>query len=277
MQLGDWKFSSFSDGQFKLDGGSMFGVVPRTMWEKHHPADEKNRIDIALRCLLVEHGDRKILIDTGIGDRWDEKFSKLYAVERSAGQLVGELSAAGITATSITDVILTHLHFDHCGGTFGVNQDPIFPNAKHWIQQRHWKWALSPTERDQASFRQEDFHKLEELGVLELVDGVQEIIPGVICRPVSGHTPGQQVVEFTTGAGNVAFMGDLVPLASQIRVPWIMGYDLNPLLTMEEKKDHLSRAALNNTIMVFEHDPLIEAATIEFVDGKFRLLKQITL
>jgi len=240
MQLGDWKFRAFHDGSIKLDGGAMFGVVPKVFWEKHHPADEKNRITLDLRCLLVDHGNRRILVDTGMGDRWTEKQMRIYGVERRPNQLVAELAEAGITRESITDVIFTHLHFDHCGGALQEkegNLTPVFANARHWLQKRQWEWANKPSERDHASFRQQDFAGLEADGQLELVNGVQEIIPGVRVTPINGHTPGQQIVEFHTGEGVVAFVGDLLPLMSQTHIPWIMGFDLNPLLTVTERNN----------------------------------------
>jgi len=280
MQLGDWTFRAFTDGDFRLDGGAMFGVVPRVMWERHHPPDDLNRIAMTLRCLLAEHGDRRVLVDTGIGDRWEDKHREIFAIERGQGHLVGELAAAGVSADSITDVVLTHLHFDHCGGTLRAVDDrlePMFPNAKHWVQDKHWRWAHQPTDRDKASFRIDDFHPLEAGGLLELVDGPREIIPGVKVTPVNGHTTGQQLVEFDTGAGVVVYCADLIPLASQINVPWIMGYDLNPLLTLEEKRRFLSRAAEDDYLLIFEHDAAHECARVAFEDGKFKAVGPHTL
>jgi glyoxylase-like metal-dependent hydrolase (beta-lactamase superfamily II) len=274
MKLGDWKFRAFHDGRFKLDGGSMFGVVPKVMWEQKHPADDSNRIDLDLRCLLAENGDRRILVDTGMGDRWPEKKAEMFGLVRRPNQLLAELAEAGITRESITDVVMTHLHFDHSGGVMRQAEDgglePVFPAATHWVQKRQWDWAGSPSERDRASFRHEDFAGLLDAGKLELIDGPAEIIPGVKVTPVSGHTPGQQLVEFHTGKRVVVYVGDLIPFLSQVHVPWIMGFDLNPLLTVTEKKQFLTRAAEDNYILVFEHDHLNEAATVMFADGKFR-------
>ncbi len=273
MKLGDWTFRAFHDGRFKLDGGSMFGVVPKVMWEKKHPADESNRIDLDLRCLLVEYGDRRILVDTGMGDRWAERQTDMFGLVRRPNQLVAELAEAGITRESITDVILTHLHFDHAGGALREGDDglePVFSQARHWVQTRHWDWAVNPSERDRASFRADDFAALKDKGHLELVDGPTEIMPGVRVTPISGHTPGQQVVEFHTGQGVVVFVGDLIPFLSQVHVPWIMGFDLNPLLTVTEKKQFLTRAVEDSFVLVFEHDHLHEAATVKFQDGKFK-------
>ena len=273
MRLGDWRFRAFHDGRFKLDGGAMFGVVPKVFWEKEHPADDRNRIDLDLRCLLADCGERRLLVDTGLGDRWTEKQVGIFAIERRPRQLTAELAEAGITRESITDVVLTHLHFDHAGGALREGEDglePVFPNARHWIQKRHWDWAHDPSERDRASFRREDFDLLETRGQLQFVDGAAELFPGVRVTPVNGHTTGQQVVEFHTGQGVLAFVGDLIPFLSQLHVPWIMGFDLNPLLTVTEKKQFLSRAAEDDYILVFEHDARFEAATVRFADDRFR-------
>lgn len=281
MRLGDWRFRAFHDGRFKLDGGAMFGVVPKVHWEKQHPADASNRIDLDLRCLLAETGDRRVLVDTGMGDRWPEKQVGIFAIERRPRQLTAELAEAGITRESITDVVLTHLHFDHAGGVLregeGGGLEPAFPNARHWVQKRHWDWAHDPSDRDRASFRREDFDLLESRGQLQLVDGATEIMPGVRVTPVNGHTTGQQVVEFHTGQGVLAFVGDLIPYLSQVHVPWIMGFDLNPLLTVAEKKKFLTRAAEDGYVLVFEHDPRFEAATVRFSDGRFQPDQVFTL
>lgn len=280
MKLGDWHFRAFHDGRFKLDGGAMFGVVPKVMWEQQHPADASNRIDLDLRCLLVDHGDRRILVDTGMGDRWDPKKTGVFALERRPNQLVAELAEQGITAESVTDVVLTHLHFDHSGGTIREvdgQLQPTFAQARHWVQKRHWEWAANPSERDRASFRPDDFAPLRETGQLELIDGNLEILPGVRVTTISGHTPGQQMVEFHTGDKVVVFCGDLLPFRSQVHIPWIMGYDLNPLLTVTEKKQFLTRAAEDGYILVFEHDTVHEAATVIYADGKFKPDSTFTL
>ena len=273
MKLGEWEFRAVHDGRFKLDGGAMFGVVPKTFWQKQHPADEHNRIDLDLRCLLADGPDgRRVLVDTGMGERWDEKKAGIFGLARRPNQLVAELAELGVTRGSVTDVILTHLHFDHAGGAVREGDDglePTFPEARHWIQKRQWDWAHGPSERDRASFRAEDFALLKDRGRLELVDGPGEIMPGVRVTPVSGHTPGQQMVEFHTGAGVLVYCADLLPFLSQVHVPWIMGFDLNPLLTVTEKKQFLTRAVEDDYVLVFEHDPVHEAATVRFEDGRF--------
>jgi len=280
MQRGDWTFHAVTDGRFKLDGGSMFGVVPRVMWEKHHAADEFNRIAMTLRCLVARRGERVILVDTGIGDRWADKQKKIFAIDREPDHLLRRLDELGVAPEDVTDVVLTHLHFDHTGGTVRERDgmlEPTFPKAEHWVQEKHWRWAHQPSERDRASFRADDFHLLEDAGLLRLANGREEILPGVHVHPVHGHTPGQQVVEFHTGEGVVAYVGDLLPLASQLRVPWIMGFDLNPLLTLEEKKQYLSRALEENYLLVFEHDVDVECCHVGYEDGHFRAEGPYTL
>jgi glyoxylase-like metal-dependent hydrolase (beta-lactamase superfamily II) len=280
MKRGDWTFRAFLDGRFRLDGGSMFGVVPRVLWERQHEPDGLNRIELALRCLFAESGERRVLVDVGIGDRWEEKQRAIYAIDRRPGQLLQELGEAGIAPESITDVVLTHLHFDHCGGALRDGPGgpvPCFPNARHWVQLRHWNWAKQPTERDRASFRSADFLPLETAGLLQVVDGAQEIIPGVRVVPVSGHTPHQQMVEFDAPEGGVVFCADLLPFASHLRIPWIMGFDLNPLLTLNEKREFLSRAAEEQTTLVFEHDPAVEACGVTFTDKGFEPVGPFTL
>ncbi len=280
MRMGDWTFRAVLDGRFRLDGGSMFGVVPRVLWQKRHPADDSNRIELALRCLLAESGDRRLLVDTGIGERWDDKGRRIYAIERRPHQLLRELEAAGVAAEAVTDVVLTHLHFDHAGGVVQPGPDgptPTFPNARHWVQRKHWEWAHAPTDRDRASFHVEGFRRLVELGLLEQVDGAREIAPGARLVPINGHTPGQQMVEFHTGDGTLVYCADLIPFASQVHVPWIMGFDLNPLLTLNEKREFLSRAVEEGYVLVFEHDPTVEACTVKFADDRFQVDRTLSL
>ncbi|MBD3221970.1 MBL fold metallo-hydrolase [bacterium] len=272
MQLGDWTFRLLDDGQIRFDGGAMFGIVPKPLWEKQIGADDRNRIPIGLRCLLAEGGGRRVLVDTGVGDRWDAKQRAIYGMDRRAGELLNQLDEAGLARGSITDVVLTHLHFDHAGGAC-LDADglvPTFPEATYWLQKQQWEWAQHPSDRDRASFRAEDFAPLEESGRLELVDGATEILPGLRVGPVSGHTPGQQVPEFHTDDGTLVFMADFIPTVAHIHLPWIAGFDLNPLLTLSEKREFLSRAAADDYILVFQHETVHDACRVEFSDGRFR-------
>jgi glyoxylase-like metal-dependent hydrolase (beta-lactamase superfamily II) len=271
MQLGDWSFKVFTDGIFRLDGGASFGIVPKPLWEPRQPADARNRIPVALRCLLAEGHGRRVLIDTGIGDRWDAKQRDIYGMERQAGQLLVELADQDIRREDITDVVLTHLHFDHCGGAC-LDLDgmtPAFPRARWWVQRQQWDWAHDPSERDRGSYRREDFAPLAAHGALELLAGPEEIAPGLRVTPVHGHTPGMQLVEFHTGAGTLVFLADLIPTVDHVPLPWVSGYDLNPLLTISEKRELLSRAVADDYLLVLQHDPRHEVCRVGFADGRF--------
>jgi glyoxylase-like metal-dependent hydrolase (beta-lactamase superfamily II) len=273
MRLGDWTFTLLSDGAFRLDGGASFGIVPKPLWEKKIAADSRNRVPVALRCLLAEGQGRRILVDTGIGDRWDAKQRDIYGMERRAGQLLTELESAGIARQSITDVVLTHLHFDHAGGACldrAGGMAPAFTEARWWVQRQQWDWAQNPSERDRVSFRPEDFEVLADTGRLELVDGPQEILPGLRLQPVHGHTPGMQVPEFRTGGGVLVFLADLIPTVAHLHLPWIAGFDLNPLLSLSEKRQLLSRSVEEDHLLVFQHDPQHEACRVTFQDGRFQ-------
>jgi glyoxylase-like metal-dependent hydrolase (beta-lactamase superfamily II) len=272
MQLGNWTFKIFSDGIIRLDGGAMFGVVPRPLWEKQVAPDERNRIPVALKCLLAEGHGRRVLIDTGVGDRWDARQREIYGMTRRAGELLTQLHDAGLAREDITDVVLTHLHFDHAGGAV-LDSDglvPTFPNATYWLQQQQWDWAARPSERDRASFRPDDFEALHAAGRLRLIDGAQEIMPELRVLPVSGHTPGQQITEFHTADGVLVFMADFVPFLAHLHLPWVAGFDLNPLITLSEKRQFLSRAAADDYLLVFQHDAAHESCRVEFSEGRFR-------
>lgn len=278
MQLGNWTFKLLSDGIIRLDGGAMFGVVPRPLWEKQVAPDGRNRVPLALRCLLAEGHGRRVLIDTGMGDRWDVRQRDIYGMTRRAGELLHQLDEAGIPRDSITDVVLTHLHFDHAGGACldGNGIEPAFAEATYWVQRQQWDWARQPSERDRGSFRPEDFEALAESGRLELVEGQQEILPDLRLVPVSGHTPGQQIAEFHTADGVLVFLADFIPFLAHLHLPWVAGFDLNPLITISEKRQFLSRAAADHYLLVFQHDAEHEACRVEFADGRFRASEVVT-
>ncbi len=272
MQLGNWTFKIFSDGVYRLDGGASFGIVPKPMWEKRIAADERNRIPVALRCLLAEGHGHRVLVDTGIGDRWDAKQRDIYGMDRRAGQLLTELDAAGIAREPITDVVLTHLHFDHVGGArldLADGMSPAFPQARWGVQRTHWEWAHTPSERDRGSFRPDDFEALAATDRLELVEGNVEILPELRVTPLGGHTPGMQIPEFHTEAGTLVFLADLIPSVAHIHLPWVAGFDLNPLLSLSEKRQLLSRAVEDDYLLVFQHDPRHETCRVAFAEGRF--------
>lgn len=266
MQIGDYSVKLVDAGRFYLDGGAMFGVVPRALWEKRKAADEKNRIEMCTNLLLVEGNGHRILIDTGVGDKFDEKLRNIYGVDYSRHNLQSAFKELKITPAEITDVILTHLHFDHAGGSTCRNSDgsirPTFPNAKYYLQKRQFGWAMQPSEKDRASYFQENFIPLQENNQLILLDEGAEIFPGIELIPVEGHTVGQQMVLIHGEPQSLLFAADLVPTSAHIPIPWVMAYDLYPLITIEEKKHFLSLAADQNWLLFFEHDPEIHCAAV---------------
>jgi glyoxylase-like metal-dependent hydrolase (beta-lactamase superfamily II) len=281
LKVGPWQVDLLSDGVYRLDGGAMFGVVPRVLWEKKHLPDDQNRVELALNCLLLRDGERTVLIDNGMGDGWSEKELAIYGLERPEGDLLANLGRLGLDPSEITDVVLTHLHFDHAGGTVrgeGEEARLVFPNAQHWLQSANLRWAQNPTERDRVSYRAQKWELLlQDPDRLRLVEGATEILPHLRAIPVNGHTPGQQLLLAGEDDDQLLFAGDLVPYASQLRVSWVMAYDLNPLLTLQEKRDILARAASEDWVLVFEHDPEIAAARIQGEDGNFSVRERVEI
>jgi glyoxylase-like metal-dependent hydrolase (beta-lactamase superfamily II) len=259
------KLYPIETGRFALDGGAMFGIIPRPLWEHKIKPDQRNRIPLALRALLIEAGERRILIDTGIGEKWSPKERDIYAIDHSRFTLEGSLLALGLACDDITDVIITHLHFDHAGGAVKeVNGKlvPTFPRARYHIQQNNLEWALEPTERDVGSYLKNNVEPLIEAGVINPVLGEQTLFRGVSVKPVNGHTSSQQIVFIETGKSTVIYCGDLIPTSAHIPPAWIMGYDLNPLQTLEEKRALLKEAVNHDWILFFEHDPEIAACRV---------------
>jgi glyoxylase-like metal-dependent hydrolase (beta-lactamase superfamily II) len=243
----------------------MFGVVPKVLWERSDPADQRNRIEMAARPLLLVGNGRVVLVDTGNGDKMPEKLREIYKIETGGPTLRSSLEALGIRPEDVTDVILTHLHFDHAGGATvreAGRLTPTFPNARYHVQREHWEAALSPTERDHASFFRDDFLPLHEQGVLHFTDGDGEILPGISLEVFYGHTTALQCPVISDGTSTLMYCADLVPMVAHVQLPWIMAYDLRPLVTLEEKRKILARAAAERWILFFEHDPRVAAARI---------------
>ena len=271
---------TINTGFFKLDGGAMFGVVPKSIWNKLNPADENNMCTWAMRCLLIEDGNRLILIDNGIGEKQDDKFFSHYYLHGD-DTLDKSLAAHGFQRNDITDVILTHLHFDHCGGSIVRENDllvPAFKNAVYWSNQRHWKWATEPNEREKASFLKENILPIQESGQLKFIETASHDFPeNIIIRQAFGHTDAMMLPQFTYKNKTILFMADLLPSAAHIPLPYVMGYDMFPLTTLNEKKSFLSEALQNEYILFFEHDPLIECGTLQMTDKGIRLGEKFTL
>jgi len=262
-------------GNFKLDGGAMFGVVPKVIWNKLVPANENNLCNWSMRCLLVEIEDRKILIDTGIGNKQSEKFYGHYDLN-GEDSLMGSLTSNGISADQITDVLLTHLHFDHCGGAIIKRDDallPQFPNAIYHLTESHWNHANNPNDRERASFLPENFMLLKELGLLNFVSEGDIIADCIEIKVFNGHTFGMIAPIIHWGATKLMYMADLIPAAAHIPVNYVMGYDIQPLITMEEKKSLLPWLESEQIWLVFEHDASFCRAQVQQNDrGQFKAL-----
>ena len=267
-------------GHFKLDGGAMFGVVPKALWNRHQPADENNRCTWAMRCLLIEAHGRVILIDTGMGNKQDDKFRSHFE-PHGEGDLLASIARAGYTREEITDVVLTHLHFDHCGGA--VQKRPngdlelTFPNAIHWSEENHWKWATDPNPRERASFLKENILPIKESGMLKFVNDDTEIIPELWFAIADGHTHGMLIPHLEIGEETLVFMADLLPSPTHIPLAWVMGYDIDPLQTIREKEAFLAEAAENNFILFYEHDPVIECSRVVQTEKGFRASDTMSL
>ena len=272
-----WKINVIESGKFKLDGGAMMGSVPKVLWNKTNPSDELNRIDLAMRCLLLDNGKEKILIETGIGNKNSSKFVEMFCIEQSTFPLKDELKSFGYELEDITHVILTHLHFDHAGGSTHSVDDkilPTFPNAKYIISKSNWEAALNPNPNDRASYLHENFVPLKEFGQLILVDDDEEFLEGISGLAFYGHTTGQQLIKITVENESLVFCSDLIPLKSHLKIPWIMGYDLNAMKTLEEKSTFLTEAAEKNWLLFFYHDPKTIAVKIKKIEKYFDIIEE---
>jgi glyoxylase-like metal-dependent hydrolase (beta-lactamase superfamily II) len=275
------KLYTINTGYFKLDGGAMFGVVPKTIWNKINPSDENNLCSWALRCLLIEDGDRLILVDNGNGDKQDAKFFSHYHLHGD-DTLEKSLAKYGFTKDDITDVFLTHLHFDHCGGSIKREGDklvPNFPNATFWSNKEHWDWATDPNEREKASFLKENILPIEESGKLNFIEvtkggenklGQVKFSENISVRFVNGHTQAMMLPQINYNGKTIVFMADLLPSAGHIPIPYIMAYDMQPLLSLQEKRSFLKEAVENDYILFFEHDKDHECCTLQHTEKGIR-------
>jgi len=258
VKIGAYTLHPIETGRFYLDGGAMFGIIPRPLWEKTNPPDARNRIELASRALLVIGNGRNILIDNGNGPKFTEKQIDIYGLDTSTSELHSSLRAKGLSPSDITDVILTHLHFDHAGGSTQRENGklvPTFPNATYYVQRAHWEQAVHPTEKDRGSFMPDDFLPLNQHGVIRFVEGEIELFPQISLIVTNGHTTAQQLPKIADGERTLLYCCDLFPTASHVPLPYIMAYDLRPLTTLDEKKRVLASAVDNDWMIFFEHDP----------------------
>lgn len=265
-------------GNFKLDGGAMFGVVPKSLWQRTNPADKNNMCNWSMRCMLIEDGDRLMLIDCGIGDKQSEKFFSYYYLHGD-GDLKRSIEAAGFSMDEVTDVFLTHLHFDHCGGAIAREGDkgfrPVFKNATYWSNERHWKWATEPNAREKASFLKENILPIQESGQLKFIEREGNLSKNVFNNIdvffADGHTDSQQIPIISYKDKRIVFMADLLPSVGHIPLPYVMGYDTRPLLTLDEKGKFLQKAVDEDYILFLEHDAVNQCCTLKNTEKGVRL------
>lgn len=279
MKLGDFELNAISDGHFWLDGGSMYGAVPKVLWSKLTPSDKENRIRLSLNCLLIRTPDNIVLVDTGLGEKFSKRSKEIYRTERNQN-LFTSLSALNIQPSDVDFVINTHLHFDHCGGnTVKMNGKyvPAFPNARYIIQKAEWENAQQPNEKTKSSYRISDFLPLEQAGQVQLVEGDHAVTPGVRTMVTRGHTQGHQSVFISSKGNQALYLGDVIPTTYHLRIPYMTGFDMYPGELLETKKDIIKHAVEDNWLLVFEHDPKIVFAYINEEEGtiKVRALGQV--
>ncbi|MCP4680092.1 MAG: MBL fold metallo-hydrolase [Deltaproteobacteria bacterium] len=264
--------------EFALDGGAMFGVIPRKLWSRSYRPDDQGRIRLVSRVLALRFSDqgRTVVIDSGMGRAWTERDVRRYDLNLDVPDLEAALDSIGISARDVTDAVMTHLHFDHAGGWVTHKGDgrprPVLCNARHHIQREQWDWAANPSQRDKGSFIPGNYSPLEKAGLVDFVDGSKELLPGLSVLALNGHTPGLQIPIIRGAEKTLAFFADLVPTASHANLPWIMAYDLFPLDTLDEKTRILKRAVEENWVVVLEHDVEVEAAVVQKIDDKFKLV-----
>jgi len=276
MKIGPYTLYSIVTSEFALDGGAMFGIIPKPLWEKQAPADDKNRITMVTRSLLLVSDQHKIIVDTGNGSKWQEKFKDIYGINLDTFNLENSLSQFGFTPDDITDVFCTHLHFDHVGGNTKIvngKPEPVFPNATYWMQTDNWKLANSPSEKDAGSFMSDDWSVLAENNMIQFVDGKESFLPGIDPLLANGHTTGMMLPVIGDSSNHLIYMADLIPMAAHIPLPWVMAYDIHPVLTVQEKAGILPKIAEQEWWIFFEHDPDHPAATVQY-DGRHFKLKE---
>lgn len=280
MKIGNYDIFTVHTGFVSLDGGAMFGVVPKTLWNKTNPADELNRIQLAMRTMVIRSEGKTIIVDAGVGQKMSDKLARIYNIDHQQYELIKGLAARNIKPDDVTDVIVTHLHFDHVGGaTYYENEELklTFPNAKYHVQGEQWYWANNPSDKDKASYMPENFQPIKAAGKLIEYEGPTEIFPAIEVLVMYGHTHGMQLPKISDGKTTLLYCADLIPTASHIPLPYIMGYDNNPLITLQEKKRILPTAVDENWVLVFEHDSFRSAGTVEMTEKGYRLKEEINV
>ena len=276
MQFGDYRVEVIPDCEFRLDGGAMFGVVPRKLWSKPCPPDDQNRVRMNMNCLFIEAGKERILIDTGIGDKWSEKHRAIYGIERVRPLGESLQAIAGVSASDITIVINTHLHFDHAGGNTNFDASgkavPSFPNARYFISRAEFEHAEAPTDRDRASYFAENWRPLRDSNQLELKESEYEVVPGLRLETYAGHNRSMQCARLDRSGQTLFGFADLIPMRAHVPFAWVMGYDLYPVETVEAKKKLVPQAARENWTCLFYHDPDQALGAIVEQDGKYRVI-----
>ena len=280
MKIGKYDLYSVETSEFGLDGGAMFGIIPKPVWEKKVSADELNRVNMVTRSLLLVSDEKKILIDTGNGTKWEEKYKQIYDINTDQYNIEKSLGKYGFSSEQITDVICTHMHFDHIGGNTKIKSGevvPTFPNAKYWISQENWKLANHPSQKDAGSFIEHDWKVLAENQMIEIIDGREPFIEGIETFVTHGHTPGLLHPIVSDGSNKLFYGADIFPMAAHIPIPWVMAYDVQPVVTMEEKQKLLQKMDCEDWILFFEHDPHIQACTVHKGEKHYKLNKEIKI
>ena len=278
MKIGAYDIFSVETSEFRLDGGAMFGIIPKTMWAKSSPADELNRIHLITRSLLLVSDNKKILIDTGNGTKWDKKYKQIYNIDTSLYNIETSLCKHGYELEDITDVICTHLHFDHVGGNtkFELGQVvPTFPNAKYWVSKENWDLANHPSQKDAGSFLEDDWKVLLESGMIEIISGKEPFIEGLEIFLSYGHTLGLMHPIISDGNKTIFYGSDLFPTVTHIPVQWVMSYDIQPMVTVQEKNNLLKKMFEKEWILFFEHDPNFQACIIDWDGKKYSMKKEV--
>jgi glyoxylase-like metal-dependent hydrolase (beta-lactamase superfamily II) len=282
LHFGNFELYPVEAGRIKLDGGAMFGVVPKTLWSKKIPADDKNRILMGMRCLLIKskETDKIYLVDNGSGDKFNEKMAAIYGLDYEHSDLISSLKKCGVEPSDITDMVFTHLHFDHCGGTTTFDESgeikEVFPNATYHVNRRHWKTAIQPNAREKASFFSENINPIKNSGKLNQLEDNHEFENGFNTLTMDGHTTGQLLPVFTNNGSKIIYAADLIPTFAHISLPWVMGYDMKPLQTLAEKDAFLNQVVQNGWYLFLEHDAEHEIVTVLKENGKFMLKDSLT-